>query len=249
MHVGDDGAMIVADVRGEQQPPQVGSVTHVIKVRVADVEAQFERARSHGARVVQEPIEYELASVSARSRISPVTAGSSRRRCETLHPRSGADNRSSASPRHSASLDPTATTRQRRSGPRTQRIGSGRLGQGGSRTAIGGSSAVPERTHQSERRPRPQGDRAQSRHGIIDVRPRQQAELMWPVRGERPRAPSPWFGSCGSVSSAPRAEWGCRRGLRAGRTGRWGTRRGRLRQQCSRLEAGSPWRRGRGPGN
>jgi uncharacterized glyoxalase superfamily protein PhnB len=59
MHVGDDGAIIVADVRGEQQPPQVGTVTHVIKVRVADVEAQFERARSHGARVVQEPIEYE----------------------------------------------------------------------------------------------------------------------------------------------------------------------------------------------
>jgi uncharacterized glyoxalase superfamily protein PhnB len=59
MAVGDDGAMIVADVRRDQQPPQPGTVTHVIKVRVPDVAAQFERARSHGARVVQEPIEYE----------------------------------------------------------------------------------------------------------------------------------------------------------------------------------------------
>jgi uncharacterized glyoxalase superfamily protein PhnB len=59
MQVGDDGALIVADVRGEQQPPQAGRVTHLIKVRVADVDAQFERARSYGARVLQEPIEYE----------------------------------------------------------------------------------------------------------------------------------------------------------------------------------------------
>ena len=34
-------------------------MTHVIKVRVEDVDASFERARTHGARVVQEPIEYE----------------------------------------------------------------------------------------------------------------------------------------------------------------------------------------------
>ena len=59
MQVGDDGAVIVADVRGEQQPPPVGAVTHVIKVRVANVDVQFERARSHGARVVMEPTEYE----------------------------------------------------------------------------------------------------------------------------------------------------------------------------------------------
>jgi uncharacterized glyoxalase superfamily protein PhnB len=59
MQVGDDGAVIVADVRGEQQPPQAGTVTHLIKVRVADVDAQLERARSHGARVLQEPTEYE----------------------------------------------------------------------------------------------------------------------------------------------------------------------------------------------
>jgi uncharacterized glyoxalase superfamily protein PhnB len=63
LRVGADGAVIVADVdgdaRGERQPPQAGIVTHEIKVRVPDVDAAFERARAHGARVLQEPIEYE----------------------------------------------------------------------------------------------------------------------------------------------------------------------------------------------
>jgi uncharacterized glyoxalase superfamily protein PhnB len=59
MQVGADGAVIVADVRGQQQPPQAGAVTHAIKVRVADVDSHFERARSQGARVLQEPTDYE----------------------------------------------------------------------------------------------------------------------------------------------------------------------------------------------
>ena len=59
LRVGDDGAVIVADVRGEQQPPAAGRVTHVVKVRVADVDAAFERARAHGAVVLGEPVEYE----------------------------------------------------------------------------------------------------------------------------------------------------------------------------------------------
>src|SRR6476619_3044807 len=59
MRVGDDGAVIVADVRGDQQPPQAGLTTHLVKVRVADVDAAFERARAHGARVLQEPTEFE----------------------------------------------------------------------------------------------------------------------------------------------------------------------------------------------
>ena len=59
MQVGHDGAVIVADVHGDQRPPRASAVTHVIKVRVADVDAQFERARSRGAQVIQEPTEYE----------------------------------------------------------------------------------------------------------------------------------------------------------------------------------------------
>ncbi len=59
MCIGADGAMIVADVRGEQQPPRANMVTHVIKVRVADVGAQFARARAAGAKVLEPPIDRE----------------------------------------------------------------------------------------------------------------------------------------------------------------------------------------------
>jgi uncharacterized glyoxalase superfamily protein PhnB len=59
MRIGDDGAVIVADVRHDQQPPQADIVTHVIKVRVDDVDAQLDRARSHGAKVLREPTDYE----------------------------------------------------------------------------------------------------------------------------------------------------------------------------------------------
>jgi uncharacterized glyoxalase superfamily protein PhnB len=55
MSIGEDGAMIVADVHGERQSPAPGTVTHAIKVRVDDVEAQFERARAAGATVVEPP--------------------------------------------------------------------------------------------------------------------------------------------------------------------------------------------------
>jgi uncharacterized glyoxalase superfamily protein PhnB len=57
MSIGDDGAVIVADVDGERQAPEAGRVTHTLKVRVDDVHAQFERARSFGARAVEPPTE------------------------------------------------------------------------------------------------------------------------------------------------------------------------------------------------
>jgi len=55
MSIGDDGAMIVADAAGERQPPNPGAVTHVIKVRVDDVEAIFERALTAGANILEPP--------------------------------------------------------------------------------------------------------------------------------------------------------------------------------------------------
>lgn len=58
MSIGGDGALIVADTHGEQQPPAAGIVTHVMKVRVEDVDAQFERARSRGAHVLEPPIDH-----------------------------------------------------------------------------------------------------------------------------------------------------------------------------------------------
>jgi uncharacterized glyoxalase superfamily protein PhnB len=59
LSIGADGAMIVADVRGDQQPPRDGLVTHVLKVRVDDVEAHYERARAHGAQVLEPPTDRE----------------------------------------------------------------------------------------------------------------------------------------------------------------------------------------------
>ncbi|MCW2767404.1 MAG: Glyoxalase/bleomycin resistance protein/dioxygenase [Nocardioides sp.] len=57
MAIGADGAVIVADASGERQPPDPGVVSHLLKVRVADVAALFERASRHGAAVLQEPTE------------------------------------------------------------------------------------------------------------------------------------------------------------------------------------------------
>ena len=57
LSVGEDGAMIVCDVSGEKQSPQAGIATHEIKVRVADVDAQYERARAHGAKILEPPTE------------------------------------------------------------------------------------------------------------------------------------------------------------------------------------------------
>jgi len=54
--VGDDGAVIVADAGGARRPPQPGGITHMVRVRVTDVDAAFARARDHGAVVVEAPV-------------------------------------------------------------------------------------------------------------------------------------------------------------------------------------------------
>jgi uncharacterized glyoxalase superfamily protein PhnB len=54
-----DGALIVGDVRGDRRPPRAGEATHSVVVRVADVRAHYERARTRGARILSEPTDYE----------------------------------------------------------------------------------------------------------------------------------------------------------------------------------------------
>ena len=56
MAIGQDGAVIVADASSDRRPPQPGTITHATRVRVDDVDAAFERARNHGAVVVEAPI-------------------------------------------------------------------------------------------------------------------------------------------------------------------------------------------------
>ncbi|MDE3206646.1 MAG: VOC family protein [Acidobacteriota bacterium] len=55
--VGDDGAVIVADAGNDRTPPPPGVATHVIRVRVDDVDAAFTRARDHAAVVIEEPVD------------------------------------------------------------------------------------------------------------------------------------------------------------------------------------------------
>jgi uncharacterized glyoxalase superfamily protein PhnB len=55
-----DGAIVVADVRGERRPPRPGEVTHSVLVRVEGVDAHCERARAHAARIVMEPTDFEF---------------------------------------------------------------------------------------------------------------------------------------------------------------------------------------------
>jgi len=53
MRVGADGAVVVVDVGAERVAPDGRANTHLIKVRVTDVDSAFARACEQGARVVE----------------------------------------------------------------------------------------------------------------------------------------------------------------------------------------------------
>jgi uncharacterized glyoxalase superfamily protein PhnB len=53
-----DGAVIVADSGGNRRPPEPTVVTHSVTVRVADVQAQRDRAARQGAVIVMELTEF-----------------------------------------------------------------------------------------------------------------------------------------------------------------------------------------------
>ncbi|WP_034289839.1 VOC family protein [Amycolatopsis benzoatilytica] len=58
MSIGADGAVIVAERRGGTAERDE-SPTHLIRVRVEDVRAEYERARAHGAVVLEPPTDRE----------------------------------------------------------------------------------------------------------------------------------------------------------------------------------------------
>jgi uncharacterized glyoxalase superfamily protein PhnB len=64
MRVGIDGAVVVADVGGDRVAPDGRGETHLIKLRVPDVDAAFTRARDRGARVVAEVTTWEYGERS-----------------------------------------------------------------------------------------------------------------------------------------------------------------------------------------
>jgi uncharacterized glyoxalase superfamily protein PhnB len=53
LKVGTDGAVVVADVRGDKVAPDGTAVTQLVKIRVEDVDAALARASEAGARVVE----------------------------------------------------------------------------------------------------------------------------------------------------------------------------------------------------
>jgi uncharacterized glyoxalase superfamily protein PhnB len=64
LRVGADGAVVVADVGGDRAAPGEGGTTHLVKVRVPEVDAAFARARDAGARVVEELTTWEYGERS-----------------------------------------------------------------------------------------------------------------------------------------------------------------------------------------
>ena len=65
LRVGSDGAVVVADVGADRVAPSGGGgVTHIVKVRVPDVDAAFARAREAGAQVVEELTTWEYGERS-----------------------------------------------------------------------------------------------------------------------------------------------------------------------------------------
>ena len=64
LRVGTDGAVVVAEAGADRVVPAGGGVSHLLKVRVADVDAAFARACEHGARVVEELSTFEYGERS-----------------------------------------------------------------------------------------------------------------------------------------------------------------------------------------
>jgi uncharacterized glyoxalase superfamily protein PhnB len=58
MKVGD-GAVILGDIRYDRRPPRENEVTHGVMVRVENARAHSERARAHGAKIIDEPRDFE----------------------------------------------------------------------------------------------------------------------------------------------------------------------------------------------
>ena len=64
LRVGEDGAVVVADVGADRAAPSGAGVTHLVKIRVTDVDEAFVRACDSGARVVEELRTYEYGERS-----------------------------------------------------------------------------------------------------------------------------------------------------------------------------------------
>jgi uncharacterized glyoxalase superfamily protein PhnB len=64
MRVGTDGAVVLANVGSDRVAPDRCTNTHLIKVRVPDVDAAWARARERGARIVEDLTTWEYGERS-----------------------------------------------------------------------------------------------------------------------------------------------------------------------------------------
>ena len=64
LRVGSDGAVVIAEAGGERVAPNGSGTSHLVKVRVPDVDAAFARARDQGACVVEELTTFEYGERS-----------------------------------------------------------------------------------------------------------------------------------------------------------------------------------------
>ena len=58
MTLGDGGAVVAADSRGEHVPPRPGEATHQVMVRIEDAHTHCASAREHGADILDEPTDH-----------------------------------------------------------------------------------------------------------------------------------------------------------------------------------------------
>jgi uncharacterized glyoxalase superfamily protein PhnB len=59
MDVADDGVILMGSCANYRNPKQLGANTQSLYVRVDDVDAHFARARTAGARIMEEPADQE----------------------------------------------------------------------------------------------------------------------------------------------------------------------------------------------
>ena len=64
LRVGSDGAVVLTDTESDRRAPSGNGVTHLLKVRVPDVDEAFSRAQAAGARVVEDLKTYEYGERS-----------------------------------------------------------------------------------------------------------------------------------------------------------------------------------------
>jgi uncharacterized glyoxalase superfamily protein PhnB len=64
LRIGVDGAVVIAEVGRDRVAPDGSAVTHLIKVRVPDVDAAFARACDQGAQVVEDLTTWEYGERS-----------------------------------------------------------------------------------------------------------------------------------------------------------------------------------------